>query len=182
MKSVRELHDELSAELSDISNQVYATAGRLEISSEFRSELRILNEKISELLVALNEEIPSSSAKAQSIFSIRIRSGISDIKQYVSQMCEITSEISALKNLMDFPKQFLATANGKSSAIAILTKREKEILALLPKGATAKAMASELYLTEATIKTHISSIYRKFEVVNRTQAIAVALENKLITF
>lgn len=182
MKSVRELHDELSAELSDISNQVYATAGSLETTPEFRSELRILIEKISELLAALNEEIPRSSQKAPSIFSIRIRSGISDIKQYLSQMCEINNEISELKNLMDFPKQFLTAANGKSFSKAVLTKREKEILALLPKGATAKAMASELYLTEATIKTHIASIYGKFEVVNRTQAIALALENKLITF
>ena len=182
MRSVRELHDELSADLSTISNQVCATAGTLDIAPQFRSELRVLDEKISELLSALNEEIPSSSQKAQSIFSIRIRSAISDINQYLSQMCQITSEVAELKTLMDFPKQFLASTNGKSSPIAVLTKREKEILALLPKGATAKAMASELYLTEATIKTHLASIYRKFEVMNRTQAIAIALENKLITF
>ena len=43
-------------------------------------------------------------------------------------------------------------------------------------------MASELFLTEATIKSHISAIYRKFDVVNRTQAIAVALDNKLLAF
>ena len=43
-------------------------------------------------------------------------------------------------------------------------------------------MASELFLTEATIKTHLASIYRKFEVRNRSQAIAIGIENRLLTF
>ena len=182
MKSVRELHDELSSDLFEVSNQVCATAGRLDIAPEFRSELRVLDEKISELRGALNEEIPVSTQKSITIFSIRIRSAISDISNYLTQMSQSSSEVTELKALMNFPKQFLEPAKAISFKAGILTKREKEILALLPKGASAKAMASELYLTEATIKTHIASIYRKFEVVNRTQAIAIALENKLITF
>ena len=63
-----------------------------------------------------------------------------------------------------------------------LTKREKEVLKILPRGLTAKAMASELFLTEATVKTHLAAIYRKLGVANRTQAIAVGLDSKLLTF
>jgi DNA-binding NarL/FixJ family response regulator len=47
---------------------------------------------------------------------------------------------------------------------------------------TAKAMASELFLTEATIKSHLASIFEKFEVVNRMQAIAIAIEYKYLAF
>ena len=43
-------------------------------------------------------------------------------------------------------------------------------------------MASELFLTEATIKSHLATIYRKFEVRNRSQAIAIGVENKILTF
>ena len=97
-------------------------------------------------------------------------------------MSQLDGEVVELQSLMNFPKKFLDPKLAQNFQVTSLTKREREILALLPKGATAKAMASELYLTEATIKTHLASIYRKFEVVNRTQAIAIALENKLISF
>jgi DNA-binding NarL/FixJ family response regulator len=61
-----------------------------------------------------------------------------------------------------------------------LTKKELEVLALLPKGLSIKNMALQLYLTEATIKSHMYSIYRKLEVSNRIQAIAKASENNLL--
>lgn len=63
-----------------------------------------------------------------------------------------------------------------------LTKKELEILALLPKGLSIKDMALQLFLTEATIKSHMYSIYRKLEVSNRIQAIAKASENNLLNF
>lgn len=182
MKSVRELHDELSGELLSVSNRVCARAGSLAISPKYRSELRILDEKISELCDALSEEIPISTQRTVKIFSIRIRSSISELNNYINQMSQLDGEVAELKSLMNFPKKFLDPKLAQNFQVTTLTKREREILALLPKGATAKAMASELYLTEATIKTHLASIYRKFEVVNRTQAIAIALENKLISF
>jgi len=38
-----------------------------------------------------------------------------------------------------------------------------------------------LFLTEATIKTHLANIYRKLAANNRAQAVSIAIENKLIT-
>jgi DNA-binding NarL/FixJ family response regulator len=87
-----------------------------------------------------------------------------------------------LKELLGFPKHFLEQSKGNLRTLVPLTKREKEVLLLLPRGLTAKAMASELFLTEATIKTHLATIYRKFEVRNRSQAIAIGIENRLLTF
>jgi DNA-binding NarL/FixJ family response regulator len=51
---------------------------------------------------------------------------------------------------------------------------------LLPSGATANAIGALLFLTEATIKTHLASIYRKLSANNRAQAVSIAIENKLI--
>lgn len=61
-----------------------------------------------------------------------------------------------------------------------LTTRELEILQLLGDGTTASAMGQRLFLTEATIKTHLSAIYRKLNASNRTQALSIAFENNLI--
>jgi DNA-binding NarL/FixJ family response regulator len=47
-----------------------------------------------------------------------------------------------------------------------LTPRELEVLSLLPTGATAVAIGGILFLTEATIKTHLASIYRKLGAAN----------------
>jgi len=62
-----------------------------------------------------------------------------------------------------------------------LTPRELEALTLLPTGATANAIGALLFLTEATVKTHLASIYRKLAANNRAQAVSIAIENKLIT-
>lgn len=61
-----------------------------------------------------------------------------------------------------------------------LTARELEVLAILPTGATANAIGAVLFLTEATIKTHLANIYRKLAANNRAQAVSIAIENKLI--
>lgn len=62
-----------------------------------------------------------------------------------------------------------------------LTTRELEVLTLLPTGATANAIGALLFLTEATVKTHLANIYRKLSANNRAQAVSIAIENKLIT-
>jgi DNA-binding NarL/FixJ family response regulator len=61
-----------------------------------------------------------------------------------------------------------------------LTAREVEVLSLLPTGATALAIAGVLFLTEATVKTHLAAIYRKMNAVNRAQAVSIGIENNLI--
>lgn len=61
-----------------------------------------------------------------------------------------------------------------------LTKREVEILELLAGGATNRAMAKELFISEATVKTHLVHIFDKLGVDNRTTAVATARERRLI--
>ncbi len=56
-----------------------------------------------------------------------------------------------------------------------LTKRESEVLEQVVRGMSNKSIAARLFLGEETIKTHLSSIYRKLEVRDRTQAVAVAM-------
>jgi DNA-binding NarL/FixJ family response regulator len=61
-----------------------------------------------------------------------------------------------------------------------LTVRELEVLSLLPTGATALAIGGVLFLSEATIKTHLAAIYRKLNAANRAQAVSIGIANNLI--
>ena len=51
-----------------------------------------------------------------------------------------------------------------------LTRREREILALVAEGHSNRELARMLWVTEQTVKFHLSNIYRKLDVANRTEA------------
>ena len=51
-----------------------------------------------------------------------------------------------------------------------LTKREREILQLVAEGHSNSQLARMLWVTEQTVKFHLSNIYRKLDVANRTEA------------
>lgn len=61
-----------------------------------------------------------------------------------------------------------------------LTLREKEILALVAEGATNGQIARMLWVTEQTVKFHLSNTYRKLGVANRTEASHYAHVNNLV--
>jgi DNA-binding NarL/FixJ family response regulator len=56
-----------------------------------------------------------------------------------------------------------------------LTERESEVLSLLSKGLANKQIAVELGISEHTVKFHVSSIYTKLNVTNRTEAVRAGL-------
>lgn len=61
-----------------------------------------------------------------------------------------------------------------------LTKREREVLNELAKGKSNKEIASALFITEKTVKTHISNILSKLQLSDRTQAAIYAVKNGYI--
>ncbi|WP_242542734.1 helix-turn-helix transcriptional regulator [Vagococcus fluvialis] len=68
----------------------------------------------------------------------------------------------------------------KSESIIKLTARELEVLALLSQGLTNKEISKELFISEATTKTHVLNIYQKLEVNSRVLAVQRGQELKLI--
>lgn len=63
-----------------------------------------------------------------------------------------------------------ATEFSVSAPPSVLSKRERDVLALLATGATNREIAAQLYLGPDTVKKHASSLYRKLGVRNRTEA------------
>lgn len=60
-----------------------------------------------------------------------------------------------------------------------LTKREYEVLTLIAEGLSNKDIADKLYISEKTVKNHVSSIFRKIDVNDRIQAAIFAFKNNI---
>jgi NarL family two-component system response regulator LiaR len=61
-----------------------------------------------------------------------------------------------------------------------LTVREREILALMVSGLSNPEIAEKLVVSRSTVKFHVSGILSKLGVTSRTQAVTLALQNKLV--
>ncbi|MCM3125375.1 response regulator transcription factor [Mesobacillus sp. AQ2] len=61
-----------------------------------------------------------------------------------------------------------------------LTKRELEVLKEIASGKSNKEIAAALYITEKTVKTHVSNVLAKLELADRTQAALYAVRNRLV--
>ncbi len=71
--------------------------------------------------------------------------------------------------------------NKDNVKIESLTRREMEVLKLLSVGMYNKEIAEQLNISERTVKNHVSNIFKKIQVTDRTQAAVFAIRNNLIT-
>jgi len=67
-----------------------------------------------------------------------------------------------------------------TSTLESLSDREREVLVLLAQGASNKDMAEKLFITEGTVKNHVSNILAKLQAENRTQAADIARKQGLV--
>jgi DNA-binding NarL/FixJ family response regulator len=88
---------------------------------------------------------------------------------------------SVTRRLLERFATTLPQRDHSSEALAALTTRETEVLRLLAGGLSNAEIAAELVVSEATVKTHISSVLRKLGLRDRVQAVIVAYETGLVT-
>ena len=74
-----------------------------------------------------------------------------------------------------------AVLSRQSQGPELLSGRELGVLKLVATGASNKSIASELYISESTVKTHIQSIFQKLGVNDRTEAVTHALQKGIIS-
>ena len=103
---------------------------------------------------------------------------------YVLKSSPINELIDVLKSFSEGNERFKVVGKVNKSLPTKdfgLTAKELEVLQLLGTGATAAVMGKQLFLTEATVKTHLAAIYRKLSAGNRAQALSIAMSNNLIS-
>jgi len=71
----------------------------------------------------------------------------------------------------------MAPWQSGSEVVSELTRREYEVLQLMTKGATNREIATTIFLSEETVKSHVKRILQKFGVANRGQAVATYLDS-----
>ena len=74
------------------------------------------------------------------------------------------------------PPQRVQTVEPGAVRVA-LTERQEQVLQLLARGAPIKVICREMNLSEGTVKTHVTAIYRAFNASNRTEALLAARRN-----
>ena len=72
-------------------------------------------------------------------------------------------------------------ATARTSTGADLTQRERELLALMARGLSNQEISKRLNIAMPTVKFHVTNILAKLHADNRTEAVLVALKNKLVT-
>ena len=104
---------------------------------------------------------------------------------YVVKSIDLADLPSAIRQALDgmaYHALGLPALNEESAAKAAgLTERELTILAGVARGLSNQAIAKELWVTEQTVKFHLTNLYRKLRVANRTEAARWAFAHGLLT-
>lgn len=101
----------------------------------------------------------------------------SDLIQTIHKVME--GEVVIHPRVANYLVQELTRTDKKKDDLK-LTRREKDILEMLVKGNSNREMAEAMFISEKTVKNHLTSIFRKLGVKDRTQAAVFALRHKIV--
>jgi len=126
------------------------------------------------MITALNEEQKEISG---------LKFGADDyiVKPFI--LPNLLARIEALLRRSTWQKEKVSNVDLKfvqEGEIEPLTTREKEILKMVSQGASNNDIAEKLFVREVTVKTHLNSIFKKLKVKNRTQAVLLAMQMRII--
>ena len=126
------------------------------------------------MITALNEEQKEISG---------LKFGADDyvVKPFI--LPNLLARIEALLRRSTWQKEKVNNVDLKfvqDGDIEPLTTREKEILKMVSQGASNNDIAEKLFVREVTVKTHLNSIFKKLKVKNRTQAVLLAMQMRII--
>lgn len=98
-----------------------------------------------------------------------------DLAEAIRAACSGRSTLAA-----EAVQALIQPAQTEPAAGENLTPREREVLALMVKGLTNPEIAERLVVSRATAKAHVSNVLAKLGVSNRAEAVATALQRKLV--
>ncbi len=194
-------HPLFRSAISNLLNRLLDNVDIYEVDCFIKLQHRLKSQKHLPSLVVLDLKLPDIegldgllSLKKQYVeLPIVIISAYDDdnivqqTKQYgasgfISKSLEMEGIAQAISAILEgdlyFPKIDSSEAL-KPSGLEQLTPTQIIVLTLLKQGKASKSMADTMGITEATIKAHLTTIFKKLGVKNRTQAVIVANKNSL---
>jgi DNA-binding NarL/FixJ family response regulator len=82
--------------------------------------------------------------------------------------------------ILEHHRRTVAPASRQAARLELLSERELEVLRMMARGATNAEIAAALYVAEATVKTHVGSIFGKLAVRDRAAAIVFAYDHGVV--
>lgn len=134
---------------------------------------RLLYSGISELDYLLQKALKAAQNNDNALTIEKLKEAMKSTSNINQQMDIIKKEIKA--PLGENPKKIIPKYPNSP-----LTNRELEVLQLVKKGLTNRQIAEQLYITERTIKFHLTAILSKLDASTRTEAVNVAIQRGLL--
>lgn len=147
---------------------------------EVLEELKLKNISVKVLVLTVHNEV-EYLVKAVDVGAngyILKDSGSDELKKAIHDIIEGDSYIQP--SLIPTLNSRLINRDIDKEKLESLTKRELEILAQVASGMFNKEIAANLNISERTVKNHISNIFKKIDVSDRTQAAVFAIRNNII--
>lgn len=147
---------------------------------EVLEELKRVNDPLKVLMLTVHSEV-EYLVKAIDIGAdgyILKDSGSQELKQAINVIMEGESYIQP--SLLPALNSRLINRDIDKEKLETLTKREMEILTQVAGGMFNKEIAINLNISERTVKNHISNIFKKIDVSDRTQAAVFAIRNNIV--
>jgi DNA-binding NarL/FixJ family response regulator len=139
------------------------------------AEIKRTSPEVKAIVLSASEErasIESATSAGASAYVIKSVSSV-DIPALIRQ-------VAAGYTVFQAPKDAGGAGAGGDASEPGLTERELTILAAVAGGLTTKAISGELWVSEHTVKFHLTNIYRKLGVSNRSGAVRYAYEHGLV--
>ncbi len=160
---------------------------------ELRPDVAVIGEVLPDLtIVEAAKEIRRNIKNIRFIFIIKDGSadilsllGGMDSVGAVRQSCEISELLTALRSVIngeryispdviEYLKAPMFNDPSDHDPLTCITQREREVLYWVAQGLTNKEISKRMFLSEKTIKNHVSSMLRKLDLTDRTKAAAFA--------
>ncbi len=134
------------------------------------------NIKVIALTVFEGEEVLELVKAGVSAYMLKDVLG-SDLIQTIHRV--LAGEVVIHPRVTSYLVQELTRTDKKSDNLN-LTRREMDVLEMLVKGNSNRDMAEAMFISEKTVKNHLTSIFRKLGVKDRTQAAVFAIRHKIV--
>ena len=165
----------------------------LDVMESERQHLAInLHDSIYQVLLHIADKADGAVALIDSD-PVKAKSEVKTIARYMrdfmSRMSKEVIEVQqqsaffAHSNNLNVPgKKFNSNSvdSPNQDMIDSLTRRERDVLISIAKGMSNKEIGSSLKISERTVKNHVSNIFKKIDVMDRTQAALFAIRNNLV--